>query len=167
MWIVIKSLSDILYESPSCTYEAGTLTVPILQMRKPRPPPHAHTGQVVSSRASVRAGQSACRACTLTHNVWCFVFGHTTSHAGFNSLTRDRTHVPCFARWILNHWTTRKVPTIACADAFLFLPLESHSSLKLALFPKQYTRNVFLLLHRNLPSSEEIVSLYVKVRSLI
>ena len=74
-----------------------------------------------------------------------FVFGHTTSHAGLHSLTRDRTHVPCFARWILNHWTTRDVPTIICVDAFLFLffPLESRSSLKLALFPK-HARKVFL-----------------------
>ena len=24
--------------------------------------------------------------------------------------TRDRTHVPCIERWILNHWTTREVP---------------------------------------------------------
>ena len=27
-----------------------------------------------------------------------------------SSLTRDRTSVPCVARWILNHWTTREVP---------------------------------------------------------
>ena len=33
-----------------------------------------------------------------------------------SSLTRDRTHVPCTARWILNHWTTRKV--LEC-DLFL------------------------------------------------
>ena len=24
--------------------------------------------------------------------------------------TRDQTHVPCIARWILNNWTTRNVP---------------------------------------------------------
>ena len=23
------------------------------------------------------------------------------------SLNRDQTHIPCVARWILNHWTTR------------------------------------------------------------
>ena len=28
-----------------------------------------------------------------------------------SSLTRDRTHVPCIARWIPYHWTTREVPT--------------------------------------------------------
>ena len=27
-----------------------------------------------------------------------------------SSLTRDWTHIPCIAKWILNHWTTRKVP---------------------------------------------------------
>ena len=24
-----------------------------------------------------------------------------------SSQTRDQTHVPCFSRWILNHWTIR------------------------------------------------------------
>ena len=28
----------------------------------------------------------------------------------FSSQTRDRTHVPCIAGQILNHWPTRKVP---------------------------------------------------------
>ena len=27
-----------------------------------------------------------------------------------STLTRDQTHLPCIARWILNHWTTREVP---------------------------------------------------------
>ena len=30
-------------------------------------------------------------------------------HVG-SSRTRDRTHVPCIGRWILNHWTTREAP---------------------------------------------------------
>ena len=25
-------------------------------------------------------------------------------------LTKDRTHVPCIASWILNHWATKEVP---------------------------------------------------------
>ena len=29
-----------------------------------------------------------------------------------SSLTRDWTHVPCIARQILNHWTTREVPRV-------------------------------------------------------
>ena len=27
-----------------------------------------------------------------------------------SSLTRDRICIPCFRRWILNHWTTREIP---------------------------------------------------------
>ena len=30
-----------------------------------------------------------------------------------SSLIRDQTHVPCIARRILNHWTTRKVPILS------------------------------------------------------
>ena len=29
-------------------------------------------------------------------------------HVG-NSQIRDRNHVPCIGRWILNHWTTKEV----------------------------------------------------------
>ena len=29
-----------------------------------------------------------------------------------SSQTRDWTSVPCIARWILNHWTTREVPSL-------------------------------------------------------
>ena len=28
-----------------------------------------------------------------------------------SSLTRNQTHVPYIGRWILNHWTTKEVPT--------------------------------------------------------
>ena len=34
-----------------------------------------------------------------------------------NSSIRDRTHVPCVGRWILNHWTAREVPE----NLFIFL----------------------------------------------
>ena len=33
----------------------------------------------------------------------------TSRHVG-SSRTRDRTHVPCTGRQILNHWATREVP---------------------------------------------------------
>ena len=33
-------------------------------------------------------------------------------HVGSSSLTRDRTHVPCFGRQILNHSATREVPLL-------------------------------------------------------
>ena len=32
---------------------------------------------------------------------------------GLSSLARNQTHVPCSARWILNHWTTREIPIFA------------------------------------------------------
>ena len=31
---------------------------------------------------------------------------------GSNAPTRDRTCIPCIARWILNHWTTKEVPVL-------------------------------------------------------
>ena len=37
---------------------------------------------------------------------------------GLSSLTRGRTHVPCIARWILNPWTTKEVPTCLVFDHF-------------------------------------------------
>ena len=41
------------------------------------------------------------------------------SHMEF-SQTRDRTHVACIARQILNHWTTREVPRLCLStDALL------------------------------------------------
>ena len=32
-----------------------------------------------------------------------------------SSLTRDQTHIPCIARQLLNDWTTREVPAMACS----------------------------------------------------
>ena len=29
---------------------------------------------------------------------------------GLAALTRDQTCVPCIAKWLLAHWTTRQVP---------------------------------------------------------
>ena len=29
-----------------------------------------------------------------------------------SSLRGDRTRIPCLARWILNHWTTREIPKV-------------------------------------------------------
>ena len=36
----------------------------------------------------------------LPHSMW-----------DLSSLSGDQTRVPCIARWILYHWTTREVPT--------------------------------------------------------
>ena len=30
--------------------------------------------------------------------------------------TRDQTHIPYIASWILDHWTTRKVPGLCLKD---------------------------------------------------
>ena len=37
---------------------------------------------------------------------------HATSVWGLSSWTRDQTHVPCIARQVLNHWTSREVPPL-------------------------------------------------------
>ena len=36
-----------------------------------------------------------------------------------SSQTRDQTHIPCFARWILNHWTTREILSEKFNDSIL------------------------------------------------
>ena len=41
-----------------------------------------------------------------------------------NTLTRDQTHVPCIARWILSHWTTREILNksfLKSQNLFIFL----------------------------------------------
>ena len=40
-----------------------------------------------------------------------------------SSWTRGQTHVPCVGRHILNHWTTREVPSLICIAAKIFLQL--------------------------------------------
>ena len=65
-----------------------------------------------------------------------------------NSWTRERTHVPCIGRWILNHWPTRDIPgpslcptvstRAAQQPAFQHQPLRwkvSHLSLSIAPSP--------------------------------
>ena len=34
-----------------------------------------------------------------------------------SSLTKDRAQVPCIARWILSHWTTREIPKVFLLEA--------------------------------------------------
>ena len=53
-----------------------------------------------------------------------------------SSWTRDQTCVPCIGRQILNHWTTKEVPT-------MFLALEFHSLLDSVL---QVLYTLFLIL---------------------
>ena len=40
-----------------------------------------------------------------------------------SSQTRDRTHISCVGRWILNHWSTREVHNILFFNLGLSLPL--------------------------------------------
>ena len=57
-----------------------------------------------------RGGLSCCRVQALGPRAqWLWRTGFVAPwHVG-SSQTRDRTHVPCLGRWILNHWTTREV----------------------------------------------------------
>ena len=62
-------------------------------------------------QASHCGGFSCCRPWAL--GLWAQWLWHTGSvapwHVG-SSWTRDRTYVPCIGNWLLNHWTTMKVP---------------------------------------------------------
>ena len=49
----------------------------------------------------------------MTHGLSC------SRHVG-SSPTRDQTLVPCIARQILNHWTTREAPTLVIIKRTLF-----------------------------------------------
>ena len=37
---------------------------------------------------------------------------------GIHFPTRDQTPIPCTARWILNHWTTKEVPVYVSFEPF-------------------------------------------------
>ena len=50
-------------------------------------------------------GSGACGLLAGAHRLSCLV-------AYRNFWTRDRTHVPCIGRWVLNRWTTGEVPTL-------------------------------------------------------
>jgi len=45
-------------------------------------------------------------------------------HVG-SSCTRDQTGVPCIARWILNHWTTREAHAMMTIICPLFIQYKS------------------------------------------
>ena len=58
-------------------------------------------GLLLLQSTGPRAQQSACGVLAgLLRGIW-----------DLNSPTRDRTHLPCIGRWILNHWTVREVPS--------------------------------------------------------
>ena len=70
-----------------------------------------HVGSVFCDRwaLSLRHGSSVNEARGLAPRLW-----------DLSSPTRDRTHVPCIGRRILNHWTTREVPLIRLLRAMLY-----------------------------------------------
>ena len=49
-----------------------------------------------------RALESGLNSCAAVKSL------HAPRHVG-SSRTKDRTHVPCVGRWVLNHWTTKEV----------------------------------------------------------
>ena len=63
------------------------------------------------AQALGRAGFSSCSLQALEHRFCSRVCLVALWHVG-SSQTRDQTHVPCIGRWILNHRTTREVPSI-------------------------------------------------------
>ena len=55
-----------------------------------------------------------------------------------SSLTRDQIHVPCIARWILHHWTTREVPMYFSFLCFILVSSTPRLMFSLGLiFPSQ------------------------------
>jgi len=65
---------------------------------------HSGAFSCCGTQALEHMGFSSC--CTWTQWLWLMGFV-VPQHVG-SSWTRDRTGVPCIARWILNHWTTRE-----------------------------------------------------------
>ena len=94
-----------------------------------------------STWASHCSGFSSCRAGALGHAGFrsCDARTQQSRLAGFvveSSRTRDRTHVPCTGRQILNHQTTNEVPH--CFDVQLYSSpwlLQEPSLLPLQEFP--------------------------------
>ena len=78
---------------------------------------HCHAGASHSSGLSRwgaqalgvwASGVAAYGLCSAGSELWCTGLA-ASQHVG-SSRTRDRTGVPCIARQILNHWTTREAP---------------------------------------------------------
>ena len=53
-------------------------------------------------------------------------------HVG-SSWTKDRTRVPCIGRWILNHWTTKKVLEFSPFLRLINIPLYQEATVSLSI----------------------------------
>ena len=67
--------------------------------------------------------------------IYLAVLGLGFSTQNLSSPIRNWTHIPCIAKWILNHWTTREVPglpvytaCLACLPSPFVTPPISHSA---------------------------------------
>ena len=54
--------------------------------------------------------------CAARVSLWLWRVGLVAPRHVGSSPTTARTGVPCIARWILNHWTTREVPLRSSSD---------------------------------------------------
>ena len=76
------------------------------------PPPSSHPVQISSFACFCmcvwhEASSSCGTQVYLPHSMW-----------EFSTQTRGQTCVPCFGRWIRNHWATREVPCLASDESF-------------------------------------------------
>ena len=70
------------------------------------------------------------RLCCGSQDLWCTMWDLSlwwtnsvvAAHGIWDpsSLTRDRTHILCIARWILNYWIARRVLEVSLFDLLLF-----------------------------------------------
>ena len=54
-----------------------------------------------------------------TQSSWCTGLVAPWPVGSYSSQTRERTHVPCTGRQVLNHWTTRELPFITFQKSYL------------------------------------------------
>ena len=87
-------------------------------------------------------------------------------HVGSSWTDKDRTHVPCLGRWMLNHWTTREVLSqtifMTVPQRFFLLPLlpvHPHVLSGLGVLNHRSDHNIILSALRSIMQTLPIVSL--------
>ena len=84
------------------------------------------------SRGSSSPRDQTCVSCMASRffTIWGTTKGGwPTTVWDLSSEIRDQIHIPCIGRWILNHWTTRKVP-----NSYSFISPFSYSLGNMGLF---------------------------------